>query len=84
MESFLQTWDRVNGEPYSDGVPPPVKYDIPTYDGVGGAELRPLDYIQRPATEEEVAANLKKKGNTTRLGGEMTDKDLAKFFGHTW
>jgi hypothetical protein len=78
-------WDRVNGEPYTDGVPPPVKYNMPTYDGVDmSAELKPLDYVARPATEEEVAANLRKKGNTTKLGPQMTDEELAKFFGHSW
>jgi hypothetical protein len=82
MESFLQTWDRLNGAPYTDGVPPPVHYDMPTYDGVGSsAELQPLDFVARPATEEEVAANLRKKGNTTRLGPQMTDAEMAKFFG---
>lgn len=86
MESFLQTWDRLNGEPYTDGVPPPVQYDIPTYDvdPQDKMELRPLDYVARPATEAEVADNLRKKGNTTRLGPQMTDADIKKFFGHTW
>lgn len=80
-ESFLQTWDRLNGQPYTDGVPPPVHYDMPTMDVGTGADLQPLDYVARPATEEEVAANLRKKGNTTRLGPQMTDEEMAKFFG---
>lgn len=83
METFLQTWDRINGEPYTNGTPPPVHYNMPTYDvdPQDKLELRPLDYVARPATEAEVAANLRKKGNTTRLGPQMTDDEMAKFFG---
>lgn len=89
MMNFCQFWNKLNGEPYTDGVPAPVQYDIGTLSGdFSSHELRPLqpeDMSQ--ASAEEVAANyvkLHNGKNPCRLGREMTDEELKKFYGQTW
>jgi len=43
MENFCQFWNRLNGEPYTDGVPAPVKYDLADFQtNSAGWELKPL------------------------------------------
>ena len=90
-DTFLQFWDRVNGEPYKNGVPEPVKYNFAqmNFSRIGGAELKSLEDSDICTTSAEDVENhldkMKKDGiNPTRLGDPMTDDEFKKFMGHTW
>lgn len=89
MDTFCQFWNRINGEPYTDGVPPPVQYELQTMDlNVGGAELQSLSQedMGQAAAEDVVKHYMKmhKGKNPARLGKPMSDEELKKFFGQTW
>lgn len=95
MDNFCQFWNRLNGEPYTDGVPAPVKYDLATMDvgqvcGTtnGSHELRPLaDEDMGTYAADDVVAHyvaLHKGKNPLRLGDPMSDEELKKFYGQTW
>jgi hypothetical protein len=93
--NFCQFWNAINGEPYADGTPEPVQYnlkkmmDSPVNDMESGSyELRPLqpeDMMRYGA--DDVAdhyAKLHNGKNPMLLGKEMTDDEFKKFYGHTW
>ena len=98
--NFYQFWDKLNGKPYEEDVPPPVDYKMSSYsqsistnpinnsENSGGYDLRPLTpEDMSSASAEDVArdyARIHKGKNPTRLGKPMTDEELAKFYGHTW
>lgn len=90
MHNFYDFCDRINGRPYTDGVPEPVAYNFQPMDlKVGGAELTPLDAedMARYAYEDVVdhMQKMQKAGfNPTKLGNLMTDLEFRKFMGQTW
>jgi hypothetical protein len=94
MWNFCQFWNAVNGEPYTDGVPPPVKYDIAdlTTGPINGTEdgsyeLRPItdEDTARYAAPDVIAAYVQMHDkNPLRLGDPMSDDEFKKFYGHTW
>lgn len=94
--NFYQLYDKINGKPYQT-VPPPVKYNMKNYmditkNSYNSAEenseynLIPLSYedMARYADNDVVNWHLKHGQNNTKLGKEMTDDELKKFYGHTW
>lgn len=88
MDNFCQFWNKINGEPYTDGVPAPVEYKIQDMDieGINQFDLKPLsDEDMAQVSDEEVKAQMelkKKMGwNPTRLGPPMSDDALHKHYG---
>ncbi len=97
MKSFLQFWDQINGKPYTDGVPPPVKYDMGNYMDMTTSPLNGSEegstYELRPITDDDMKTHAaddvvnwyKKHGMDSRkLGPEMTDDEFRRFYGQTW
>lgn len=87
MDNFCQFWNKVNGEPYKDGVPPPVEYKIHDMEtGDSGYELKPLtDEDMARHSDEDVAADMEAKKaagfNPCKLGAPMSDEEFHKFYG---
>jgi len=89
MDNFCQFWNKLNGEPYEDGVPPPTEYKLQTMDlnmGTRHADLTPLsdEDLARYSDQDAVDDFEKKKAqgwNPTKLGEPMSDEDFHKFHG---
>ena len=87
MDNFYQFWNKLNGEPYTDGVPPPVEYKIqPMETGDSSYELKPLtDEDMARYSDEDVAAEMERKKaagfNPCKLGPPMSDEEFHKFYG---
>jgi len=89
MDNFCKFWDRLNGEPYKDGVPPPTEYKLQSMDfntGDDHATLKPLsDEDTARYSDEDVRADMERKKalgwNPTKLGKPMSDEEFHKFHG---
>ena len=87
MDNFCQFWNKVNGEAYTDGVPPPAEYELQDTGHQGsGHELTPLtdeDMVRH--SDEDVAADMEAKKaagfNPCKLGAPMSDEEFHKFYG---
>jgi len=86
MLNFYQFWDKLNGKPYEDGVPPPVPYNFVDMNYGSGAELTPLEPEDMASSARMEPEEYKKfhKGKPTGLGKQMTDDELNKFYGQGW
>lgn len=90
MSSFYDFWNKVNGEPYTNGVPAPPQYDMPTLlKPSDGYDLKTIQWEEMGRyAEKDVVAELERLReigyNSTRLGSEMTDLEFKKFLGQTW
>ena len=87
MDNFCQFWNKLNGEPYNDGVPEPTEYKLQDmgYQG-SGHELTPLsDEDTARHSDEDVRADMEAKRaagfNPCKLGGQMSDEEFNKFHG---
>lgn len=89
MDNFCQFWDRLNGEPYKDGVPPPTEYKLQDMDintGDDHAKLTPLSPEDTARySDEDVRKDMERKKslgfNPTKLGDPMSDEEFQKFMG---
>lgn len=86
MDNFCQFWNKVNGEPYTDGVPAPTEYKLNDIGKSGGHELTPLtDEDMFRYSDDDVAAEMEKMKtsgfNPTKLGAPMSDEEFNNFHG---
>ena len=83
--SFYQFYNQINGQPYTDGVPPPAEYDLADYgiSDTGGADLTPLtdDDMKTTSRDDAMAWYLKHGKNTTKLGEPLDDEGMKKYTG---
>ncbi len=88
MDNFYQFWNKLNGEPYEDGVPPPAEYDIKDMEAGEDSkcELKPLtDKDMVRYSDEDAQADMEAKKaagfNPCKLGAPMSDEEFHKFYG---
>ncbi len=95
--NFYDLCNKMNGVPYQNGTPPPVKYEFANYlDAItndprvngtedGSYELKPIDFddMKRYAADDVADVYKKMHGDKSplSLGKPMTDEELRKFTG---